>query len=78
MPTLHVTIVMFIQMLVALSCAYFIRNRLNFFENFYNKFWNRHDNPKMVKSITIRGFSAIILVITFLLLNIWLIYLNFV
>ena len=51
-----------------------LRHRLNEIDKFYNKFWNRHNNPKMLKSITIRGISSVMTIITFVLMNLWLIY----
>lgn len=53
---------------------YLLRHRLNEIDKFYNKFWNRHNNPKMLKSITIRGISSVMTIITFVLMNLWLIY----
>ena len=49
------------------------RKRLYNIEKFYNKFWNRH-NFKAIKSVTIRGFSATLTIMTFVILHLWLIY----
>ena len=50
-----------------------LRNKLNTIEKFYNKFWNRH-NFKFMKSVTIRGFTATITILTFVILHVWLIH----
>jgi len=54
--------------------TYLIRHKLTKIDEFYNKFWNRHENNKMLKSVTIRGISSILTIITFILIHIWLIY----
>jgi hypothetical protein len=50
-----------------------LKDKLYAIEQFYNKFWNKH-NFKFMKSVTIRGFSATLTIITFVILHIWLIY----
>jgi len=57
-----------------LIITYLIRYKLPKIDKFYNKFWNRHNNPKMFKSITIRGFSSTITMILFIFMYFWLIY----
>lgn len=54
--------------------VYLLRHKLTKIDVFYNKFWNRHNDKKMIKSITIRGISSIMTIITFILLHLWLIY----
>lgn len=64
----------FISTILAILTVYLLRHKLNKIDVFYNKFWNRHQNNKMLKSVTIRGFSVTITIITFVLLHFWLIY----
>lgn len=54
--------------------VYILRSKLMEIDNFYTRFWNKHNNSKVFKSITIRGFSSILTTITFLLAHLWLIY----
>lgn len=61
------------SVLTLITIIILIRNKLNNIEKFYNKFWNRH-NFKTIKSVTIRGFSATLTIITFVILHLWLIY----
>lgn len=53
---------------------FLMRHKLNHIDTFYNKFWNRHKSPKMLKSVTIRGLASSITIIVFVLMNLWLIY----
>lgn len=57
-----------------LLITYLLRYKLPKIDKFYSKFWNRHNNKKMLKSITIRGFSSTITMILFVLMYFWLIY----
>lgn len=50
-------------------------NHMNKLEKFYNKFWNRHSDKKMLKSVTIRGISAVSTILLFVTLHFWVIYL---
>lgn len=67
-------ITIFVSTLLAIFTSHLLRHKLNKIEKFYNKFWNRHKNQKMLKSVTIRGFSVALTIITFVLLHFWLIY----
>lgn len=60
--------------IISVIFVYLLRHKLNHIETFYNKFWNRHDNPKMLKSVTIRGLSSSITIIIFVLMHLWFIY----
>lgn len=60
--------------LIPIILTFILRHKLPNIDNFYNKFWNRHNNKRMFKSITIRGFSSILTILTFSLAHIWLIY----
>lgn len=57
-----------------LIATYLLKCKLPKIDEFYNKFWNRHNNPKMLKSITIRGFSSTITMVLFIFMYFWLIY----
>lgn len=65
---------LFIGNIIPIIITYLIRHKLPNIDKFYNKFWNRHNNSKMLKSVTIRGFSSVLTILTFLLAHIWLIY----
>ena len=60
--------------IIPLLLAFIFRHKLTKIDVFYTKFWNRHNDRKMLKSITIRGISTVMTIITFLLLHLWLIY----
>ena len=65
-----------ILMSITSVCSLFIlKNKLHKIEKFYNKFWNRHEIKNIIKSVTIRGFSIVMINITFVILHIWLMYL---
>lgn len=57
-----------------LLITYLLRYKLPKIDEFYSKFWNRHNNKKMLKSVTIRGLSSTITMILFVLMYFWLIY----
>ena len=60
--------------LLAILLTYFFRSKLAKIDILFSKFWNRHSIKKALKSVTIRGFSSVLTVITFLLIHLWLIY----
>ena len=60
--------------LLAICLTYLLRHKLIKIDDFFNKFWNRHNIKKALKSVTIRGFSSVLTIITFLLIHLWLIY----
>lgn len=66
-----ITIILCDCFLIALTLIF--SKKIHNIENFYNKFWNKH-SLKGIKSVTLRGFSAIITIITFILLHLWLIH----
>lgn len=60
--------------IIPILLTYILRHKLTKIDVFYTKFWNRHNNKKVLKSITIRGISTVMTIITFVLLHFWLIY----
>lgn len=62
-----------ISNMLAIFFISLLKHKLNKIEIFYNKFWNRHNNKKMLKSVTIRGLSVTLTIIVFVLLHIWMI-----
>lgn len=60
--------------IIPILIIFLFKHKLASIERFYNKFWNRHSNAKMLKSITIRGFSSALTIIIFILIHLWLIY----
>jgi len=66
-------ITIIIANIVLILFIIFIKEKLNNIEKFYNKFWNKHDF-KFIKSVTIRGFSATLTIITFVILHFWITY----
>lgn len=54
--------------------TFLLRYKLPKIDKFYKKFWNRHNNKKMFKSITIRGFSSTMTIFLFIFMYFWLIY----
>lgn len=63
-----------ISSVLLIIVTYFLKHKLPAINNFFNKFWNRHTNKKVLKSVTIRGLSSVITIVTFLLMYFWLIY----
>lgn len=62
-----------ISNILAILFICLLKRKLNKIEIFYNKFWNRHNDKKMLKSVTIRGLSVTLTIIIFVLLHIWMI-----
>lgn len=51
-----------------------ISKKLRIIENFYNRYWNRRNEKVKIKSITVRGISLCMTVISSLILHFWIIY----
>lgn len=60
--------------IIPIFATFLLKHKLTEIDCFFSKFWNRHNNKKMLKSITIRGLSTILTIMTFVLLHTWLIY----
>lgn len=55
---------------------YLSRNKIReLYKKFYSH-WNRHDNPKAIKSLTLRNISIIIFNLMFWVINLCMIYAN--
>ena len=63
-----------LSIIIPIILTHKFRHKLIEIDRFFNKFWNRHTDKQMFKSITIRGFSTIITIIIFVIMNFWLIY----
>lgn len=63
---------------LAILITFLLRHKLIKIDAFYNKFWNRHSEKKMLKSVTIRGFSSAITILVFIAMHFWLIYVNYI
>ena len=59
---------------ILLILVWLLRNKLPKIEIFYNKFWNRHNEPKMIKSVSVRGGVAIMINVIFYIAYLWLLY----
>lgn len=59
---------------IPIISAYLLRHKLSKINQFFNRFWNKHENSKMIKSITVRGISSIITILSFISMHIWIIY----
>lgn len=62
-------------LIIPIIIVVLLRNKLKTIDNFYNKYWNRHNKKRKIKSITVRGFSLCITVFEFLALHFWMLYL---
>lgn len=57
---------------------YFNKNNIrNLYKKFYSH-WNRHNNPKVIKSITLRNISVITFNLMFWVINLGMIYVDFI
>lgn len=63
---------------LAMLIIFLLRHKLIKIDAFYNKFWNRHSDKRMLKSVTIRGFSSTLTVLVFIAMHFWLIYVNYI
>lgn len=60
------------------SFIYFNRKNIrNLYKKFYS-YWNRHNNPKALKSITLRNISVIIFNLMFYVINLCMICVDFI
>lgn len=63
-----------INRLILFSFLYFNRNRIReLYKKFYSH-WNRHNNPKTIKSLTLRNISVITFNFMFWVINLCMIY----
>lgn len=63
-----------ISNILSIIIIFMLRHKLPRIDVFYTKFWNRHNNKRMLKSITIRGISTVLTIITFVMMHFWMIY----
>ena len=60
--------------IILFSFLYFNKNNIrNLYKKFYSH-WNRHNNPKVIKSITLRNISAISFNLMFWIINLGMLY----
>ena len=70
-------VALILQRILIFSFLYFSRNKLRQrYKNFYLN-WNRHNNPKVLKSLTLRNISVIIFNLMFWIINLGMIYSKF-
>lgn len=56
------------------SIIFLFKNKLIKLEEIYHKYWNRHDNPKMIKSVTFRSAFIVIFNLMFYVINLGMLY----
>lgn len=56
---------------------YSFREKINSIYKKFYKYWNRHNNPKAIKSLTLRNISIIIFNLMFWIINVGMIYSKF-
>lgn len=65
---------MIINRIVIFSIVYFGRNKIRqLYKRFYS-LWNRHNNPKVITSLTLRNISVIVFNLMFWIINLCMIY----
>lgn len=67
-------IAIIINRIILFSFLYLSKNKIrNIYKKFYS-YWNRHNNPKALKSITLRNISVISFNLMFWIINLGMIY----
>lgn len=69
----NVVIATIINRIMIFVLLYVFRNKINKIENIYQKFWNRHNNAKAIKSVTFRSAFVVIFNVMFYIINIGMI-----
>lgn len=70
-------IAIIINRIILFSFLYFNRNNIReLYKKFYS-YWNRHNNPKAIKSLTLRNISVISFNLMFWVINLGMIYAKF-
>lgn len=64
------TIIMFLLVIL-------FKNKINILYKKFYKYWNRHNNPKAIKSLTLRNISVIIFNLMFWVINLGMVYAKF-
>lgn len=71
-------IAIIINRIILFSFLYFNRNNIReLYKKFYS-YWNRHNNPKALKSITLRNISVISFNFMFWIINLCMVYVDFI
>ena len=69
----NVVVATIINRIMIFVLLYVFRNKINKIENIYQKFWNRHNNAKAIKSVTFRSAFVVIFNVMFYIINIGMI-----
>lgn len=68
---------MIINRITIFGIVYFGRNKIKGLYQKFSKYWNRHNNPKALKSLTLRNISVIVFNLMFWIINFGMIYAQF-
>lgn len=63
-----------INRILIFSFIFIFRNKINVLYKSFYKLWNRHDNPKQIKSLTLRNISVIVFNLMFVFINMGMIF----
>lgn len=66
-----------INRILIFGFIFIFRNKINNVYKMFYQSWNRHSNPKKIKSLTLRNISIIIFNLMFVLINFGMIYTSF-
>jgi len=73
----NIYIALILKTILMFLFIYIFKGNINkTYQKFY-KYWNRHNNPKVMKSLTLRNISIIIFNVMFWIINLGMIYKNF-
>lgn len=64
--------------IILFGFLYISKNKIRILYKKFYKHWNRHDNPKTIKSLTLRNISIISFNLMFWIINLGMIYANLV
>ena len=67
-------VAMIMNRIIIFSILYFCKNKIReLYKRFYS-LWNRHNNPKIITSLTLRNISVIVFNLMFWIINLCMIY----
>lgn len=70
-------IAMILNRILLFSFIFIFKNKINYLYKRFYKYWNRHNNSKVIKSLTLRNISIIMFNLMFWVINFGMIYSKF-
>lgn len=71
---INIVYVTAINRIILFTLLIVFNNKLNKMETIYNKFWNRHNIPNAMKSVTIRSLFIVVFNLMFYIINLGMLF----